>query len=372
LYLLYNLYTDQFFPSPCVRFNLKSQARANSHSENQFLSLKTTKELRTVIKLSVILPCYNGAKTIAAQLEALATQQWSEPWELIVANNGSTDGSMVIVEQYRDRLPHLRILEVHTPGQPRGSVTCSYNKAIQVAQGEAVVFCEADDEVAPGWLAAMGNALVDHDLVVGRLDYWKLNPDWLVLAYGDQYGDRPQETGPLQVIEHPPYLPFGSGCNFGMKLSLYRQVGPLNESYPCVYDTDYCWKAQLQGFHLQFVPEAVIHYRLRHTLQGMFRQAKNWGRETPRLHVSYGAALPGKHPLLRLVRDLGPYSLKGLKLYLKALRYEPGAQGQLAIWMWSWGYRVGQIQGIAKDFPVQGLIRDIPWRQSSSRSLNES
>jgi glycosyltransferase involved in cell wall biosynthesis len=315
-----------------------------------------------VIKLSVILPCFNGAATLAAQLEALAMQQWSKPWEVIVANNGSTDGSMAIVEQYRDRLPHLRILEVHTPGQPRGPVTRSYNKALQVVRGEAVVFCEADDEVAPGWLAAMGNALAEHDMVAGRLEYWKLNPDWLVAAYGDKYGDRPQETQLLRAIEPPLHLmTFGSGCNLGMRMSMYRQLGPLDESFPCVYDTDYCWKAQTEGFHLQFVPEAVVHYRLRHTLKGMFRQAKNWGRETPRLHCSHGAELPGKHPLLRLVRDLVPYSLRGVNLYLRKLRQVPGSRGALAIWMWWWGYRIGQIQGIAKDFPVRGLVRDLPF-----------
>jgi glycosyltransferase involved in cell wall biosynthesis len=321
----------------------------------------------TVMKLSVILPCYNGAATIAAQLEALANQQWSEPWEVIVANNDSTDGSMEIVEQYRDRLPHLRIINVRIPGQPRGSVTSSYNRSIKVARGEAVAFCEADDVVAPGWVAAMGNALAKHDLVAGRLEYRRLNPQWLVEAYGENYGDRPQETGLLQVTEHPPYLPFGSGCNFGMKRSVYNKLGTLNESYPCIYDTEYCWRAQTAGFHLQFLPEAVIHYRLRHTLKGMFRQAKNWGRETPRLHVSYGAQLPGKHPLLRLVRDLFPYLWQGAGLWIKRSRQVPGAQGNLAIWMWWFGYRIGQIQGIAKDFPIQGWVRDLPFDFSRDR-----
>jgi glycosyltransferase involved in cell wall biosynthesis len=322
-----------------------------------------------VIKLSVILPCFNGATTIAAQLEALANQQWSEPWEVIVANNGSTDRSMEIVEQYRDRLPHLRIINVHTPGQPRGPVTCSYNTAIRVARGEAVAFCEADDEVAPGWVAAMGNGLAVHDLVAGRLEYWKLNPSWLVAAYGDKYGDRPQETQLLKAIGHPPYLTFGSGCNLGMRLSLYQKLGALNESYPCVYDTDYCWKAQVEGFQLHFLPEAIVHYRLRHTLKGLFRQAKNWGRETPRLHVSYGAKLEGKHPLLRLVRDLFPDLLKGSRLFLKSVRQVPGAQGELAIWTWWLGYRIGKIQGIAQDFLWEGIAQDF-FAQPLARKRN--
>ncbi|QYO63482.1 glycosyltransferase family 2 protein [Leptolyngbya sp. 7M] len=68
------------------------------------------------MKLSVVLPCFNGAKTIAVQLEALTKQHWLEGWEVVVVNNGSTDGSMAIVEQYRDRLPGLRIVEARSSG----------------------------------------------------------------------------------------------------------------------------------------------------------------------------------------------------------------------------------------------------------------
>jgi len=64
------------------------------------------------MKLSVVLPCFNGAKTIALQLEALADQCWSEAWELVVVNNGSTDDSMQIVQSYRNLLPNLRIYSV--------------------------------------------------------------------------------------------------------------------------------------------------------------------------------------------------------------------------------------------------------------------
>jgi len=53
------------------------------------------------MRLSVIIACLNGADTIGVQLKALANQQWSEPWEVIFADNGSTDGIVTIVEQCR-------------------------------------------------------------------------------------------------------------------------------------------------------------------------------------------------------------------------------------------------------------------------------
>ncbi|MGB3651561.1 MAG: glycosyltransferase, partial [Rivularia sp. (in: cyanobacteria)] len=53
------------------------------------------------MKLSVVIPCFNAANTIAAQLEAFTKQQCSEPWEIIIADNGSTDETLEIVKQYQ-------------------------------------------------------------------------------------------------------------------------------------------------------------------------------------------------------------------------------------------------------------------------------
>ena len=170
------------------------------------------------MKLSVILPCYNGAETIAVQLNALVQQQWSEDWEVIVVNNGSTDNSVEIVEEYRDRLP-LRIVNAHTPPEPRLGVTHSYNVGIKAAIGNAIAFCEADDEVTPGWLGAMAEALTHHDLVDGPLDYVKLNPDWLI----DAFGNGSQLDG-FPAVNHIHHLTYASGCNMGMK---HRSTKPL-------------------------------------------------------------------------------------------------------------------------------------------------
>jgi len=68
------------------------------------------------MKLSVIIPCYNEADTIATQLEVLAKQYWSEPWEVIVSDNGSTDDSLAIVEKYLP-IRHTRISKAEFVGK---------------------------------------------------------------------------------------------------------------------------------------------------------------------------------------------------------------------------------------------------------------
>ena len=61
--------------------------------------------------LSVVIPCLNGAATLGVQLAALARQEWSEPWEVLLADNGSTDGSAELALGYRDRLPGVRVVD---------------------------------------------------------------------------------------------------------------------------------------------------------------------------------------------------------------------------------------------------------------------
>src|SRR3989337_1593891 len=116
------------------------------------------------MKLSVVIPCLNGARTIGAQLEALASQQWSQPWEVVIADNGSNDDSLAIVRSYQDRIPNIRIVDASDRrGQPH-----ALNVGAAAAKGEALAFCDAGRAVAPGWVAAMGDALAEFDFVAGR------------------------------------------------------------------------------------------------------------------------------------------------------------------------------------------------------------
>ncbi|MDB5931463.1 MAG: putative b-glycosyltransferase, Glycosyltransferase Family 2 [Polaromonas sp.] len=298
------------------------------------------------IKLSVILPCYNGAETIAVQLEALASQHWPGGWELIVVNNGSTDASMQIVEGYRSRLPELKIVEAYLPGTTRLGVPHSYNTGIKAARGQAFVFCEADDEVAPGWLEAMGRALAEHEFVVARLDHRKLNADWLHPSHGDGY----QASGLYRLPKYP-YFFSASACGFGLQKALYEKLGPLSIDFPMVHDGEYCWRAQLAGHRLHFAPDALIYYREKSALKARFRQGQNWGRDTTRMHQYYGApkarfALPRQ--LVSMARALPSGVWAVLSCALRPLQ----GRRLLADWVWNMGWSTGKLLLILQNPPL--------------------
>lgn len=300
------------------------------------------------MKLSVILPCYNSAETIAVQLDALTTQHWSGGWEVIVANNGSTDESMAIVERYRDRLPNLKIVNAYTPPGPRLGVPHSYNTGIKAATGDAFVFCEGDDEVAPGWLEAMGHALSQHDLVVGSQEYRKLNEPWRLDGFLDVGESR--ITGLIE-IDFSPYLPYGSGCAFGLRRSLYDAVGELNPVFSYSHDTEYCWRAQLMGFQVHFVPDAVIHYRLRHSYGAMYRQGQSWAKDFILLRKYYRSPM-GRLDVVRRCLDIIKSLPRGGQLAALRLLKAPRSRGELGVWYWQLAYDIGSIKGLLQKPPL--------------------
>lgn len=281
------------------------------------------------MKLSVIIPCYNAANTIADQLEALAGQHWSEPWEVIVADNGSTDESMVIVKQYRERLPNLRIVDASArQGQPY-----ALNVGARAAVGDALAFCDADDVVGSGWVAAMGKALSKYDFVACRFDIERLNVPWVQKSRGN-----PQPDG-IQKYDYPPYLPHAGGGSLGVKRSLHETIGGFDETLPILHDTDYCWRLQLAGTELHFVPDAVIHVRYRDTLGGIYRQARGYAEYNVLLYKRY--------------RPLGMPELSwktGVKAWVRLLRRLSRIRSKesLARWVWQSGWSMGRLQGSIK------------------------
>jgi glycosyltransferase involved in cell wall biosynthesis len=280
------------------------------------------------MKLSVIIPCYNGAATIGVQIESLIAQECPWPWELIVADNGSTDESTAVVETYRPHLPALTIVDA---GDKKGAAY-ALNQGAKAASGDALLFCDADDEVGESWLAAMGAALTTHDFVACRFDMKRLNPGWSVL-------NNPQAEG-IQTIWYPPYLPHAGSGGMGISRHWHEAIGGFDESLMILYDTDYCFRLQMRGVALHFVPDAVLHVRSRSTLPAIYRQAKGYAEYNVLLANRYrGCGKGEERPWQRYGREW----LHLLKLLPRI--YQPRVQARVA---WRLGQQMGRLRGAVK------------------------
>ena len=238
-----------------------------------------------VMKATVILPCYNSEDTIGEQMEALARQTWRPDWEFIMADNGSTDRSVEIVQSYADRIPNMRVLNVYPGKGPRNPPSISYNKAFAVAQSDIFITCESDDVAADGWLVNMVEAMQNADFVGSAIDDLALNaPD---LIRSDE-GMQTREAGFANFIG-PLKLPFAVGATIGMSRKLWETVGDFDAEIGHLWDIDYSWRAQLAGFELNFVPNAVMKYRQRTTIRSRYKQGRMYGYSSSKIAAKYGS-----------------------------------------------------------------------------------
>lgn len=232
-----------------------------------------------MLDVSVIIACFNGAATLPETLDSLVIQQWSRPWEIVLVDNGSTDASVRIFEDWARRHPDVR-MRVVDAGQRPGKA-CALNVGIPAAHGRALLIVDADDTVAPGWLAAMGAALDRHAFVAARMDLRALNPEW-TRAQRRQA----QEHG-LGRLPHAPHCPQAAGTTQGFRRAVFDALGGFDTTFTCLDDIDFCVRAHLAGFTLQFVPEAVVNYRFRADLVGIYRQGYAYSYDRALLRRRY-------------------------------------------------------------------------------------
>lgn len=269
--------------------------------------------------ISVILPVRNGLPWLEDQLRALVDQDALAEWELIVADNGSSDDSRAVARRWADRHDNIRCLDAAAAPGAAGA----RNLAVRAARGERLAFCDADDLVQPGWLAALGKALTDADSAGGIFDFWSLN------------GRRP--SPPVAAAMHQfGFLPAGLSANLAVRRHAFEAVGGFDEALIVGEDIDLCWRLQLAGFPFVLETGAVVFKREPSGFRDVFRQAFAYGRCGPVLYRRYRQA--GAH------RDLAGAAKAWLWLLLHSPRLVT-AGSERDEWARAAGMRLGRLAG---------------------------
>jgi glycosyltransferase involved in cell wall biosynthesis len=223
--------------------------------------------------ISVIVPVRNGMPLLEEQLRALAAQKCTEPWEVVIADNGSTDGSLAFARDWAKLHENVQVVDA----SGLAGASAARNAGVEVARGEYLAFCDADDVVLAGWLSACVTALRTADLAAGRFDFWSLNsipPAAPVRAATRQLG----------------FLPAGLGANLAVRRGPFIEVGGFDEQFVPGEDIDLCWRLQLRGFTFAEAPGAVVAKRARSDFRDVFEQAYAYGQCGPALHRRYRKA----------------------------------------------------------------------------------
>ncbi|WP_431222055.1 glycosyltransferase [Serratia sp. L9] len=112
------------------------------------------------LKLSVIVPLHNAGELFVPFLESLLAQH-EQQLEVIIVNDGSTDGSGDIAHQYAEKHPHISVID-----QANSGVSNARNAGLSIARGKYVAFPDADDLLAPALYSTLLEQAEKHQLDV--------------------------------------------------------------------------------------------------------------------------------------------------------------------------------------------------------------
>jgi len=164
--------------------------------------------------ISVVIPLYNKEKTIVSTLQSVLQQKGCE-YEVVVVDDGSIDKSIEQVSTIQDD-------RVRFFSKPNGGPGSARNEGAKMAQGEWIVFLDADDELLPDALSVFAHAISSHENVdIFDANKYIIMGDNKTLAYHPLEGN---VKNPLKACFFSKILP-GNGS------SAFRRSFFLEHSY---------------------------------------------------------------------------------------------------------------------------------------------
>lgn len=202
--------------------------------------------------VSVVVSTFNRAELLPAAIDRLVSQRTRIPYEVILVDNNSTDGTRAIIEEAARTHAHL----VRAAFEPLQGVSNGRNKGIELSRAPVVAFTDDDVLVTPDWVEGIACAMREHPqaaCVGGRvLPIWKTPPPpwltrdhWSPLALLD-YGDEP-------FYVHRERRLCLLTANVAYRRSVLDAVGWFSPDFPRCQDHELLlrlWRARLQGLYL--------------------------------------------------------------------------------------------------------------------------
>jgi len=184
------------------------------------------------MKISIVMPSFNQARFVEAALKSVFAQDY-EDWEILFIDGGSSDGTMEIVEKYRDRLAHC-------VSEPDKGQSDALHKGFCRATGEVLTWLNTDDLLLPGALRKAAHAFTERpqrSWLLGNVVWIDVDDQVLKCWQGEGYT--------------PGWFQFGllaaGGPSAFFRRELYERVGGVNLGLHYQMDTDLWWRFAMAG-----------------------------------------------------------------------------------------------------------------------------
>lgn len=195
--------------------------------------------------VSIIVPVYNAAKTLARCVDSLTGQTY-ENLEILLVNDGSRDESLSLCREYAASDSRIRVID-----KPNGGVSSARNAGLDAARGDFVLFCDSDDWVEPDLCESMLEQYRPGDTVICEID----QPN-----YRETHSDLTEEVPRAKILHH--FLLAPSPVN---KLFLRSAIGALRFHEELRLGEDFCfvmeYLSRVDG-KLRFLYRPLYHYNV--------------------------------------------------------------------------------------------------------------
>lgn len=265
-------------------------------------------------EISVVVPCHNSTGTLGLQLEALHRQEHAPEAEILLCDNGSEDGLEAWLAARAEQFPRARYVDASA----RKGAAYARNRGIGRARAEKLAFCDDDDVVGPGWLAAAARLLEEYPIVSGgvvTLERAEFPDDvdavWALIAAR-------HEVLPPVPAERASLSPVLMGCTFAARRDYLAGLGGFDAALDTRgEDNELAYRIEESGTVLHSAEELVIAYRNKDIASGnLLRVNFEDGLSLARVCAAHDAWDRSStfriHPAADLLRTLGSAGLMAL------------------------------------------------------------
>src|SRR6266550_8443001 len=209
-------------------------------------------------EISLIIPTVNEGENLSMTIQSVQ-ETTRGAYEIIVVDNGSTDGSTEFIEHACD--PRIRLFKT---GERLG-VAGARNYGAAFAEGNFLIFVDAHVLFPQNWLTAILDVLRDGNvgLVVPAVSAWG-NPN--VLGYGINWSGECLEAKWLGKQSPDPYtIPLAGGCFQAFRRDFLFEIGGYDSGMTNFgsEDLEICLRIWLLGYQIMIVPQIEISHRFR-------------------------------------------------------------------------------------------------------------
>jgi glycosyltransferase involved in cell wall biosynthesis len=229
--------------------------------------------------ISVVIPAYNAEKTIARCVQEILNS-CSQPTEIIVVDDGSSDNTEKVLQEFSCRIKIIR--------QKNQGPAAARNTGAKAASGEVIVFTDSDTIPEADWLSEIRKAFTDKTIKAAAGCYNIANSN-------SKLSQVIQQELEQRYMRYKNFIKFGGTYNLAVSKNEFNKVDGFDTSYTAASgeDNDFCYKLLKNKVKIKFLPKAKVkHFHTESPVKYLKEQYRH-GYWRAKLYATHPSKLAG-------------------------------------------------------------------------------